>query len=67
MASSDVTVDYGDVVVEIARTGSESSIVAGDGLVIAFRNEQLICLRFYFVGFLQELLSKEDVNMRLQS
>lgn len=67
MASGDITVDYGDIVVYIARTRSESSIVTGDGLVIAFRDKQLICLGFNFVGFLQELLSKEDVNMRIQS
>lgn len=51
MASSDITVDYGDIVVKVARAGSESSIVAGDGLVIACREKQLICFGFDFVGF----------------
>lgn len=51
MASSDITVDYGDIVVKVARAGSECSIVAGDGLVIACREKQLICFRFDFLGF----------------
>lgn len=51
MASSDITVDYGDIVVKVARAGSKSSIIAGDGLVIACREKQLVCFGFDFVGF----------------
>lgn len=62
MASSDITLNYGDIVVKVAWAGSEGSIVAGDGLVIASRKEQLICLGFNFVGFLQELLLQKGLK-----
>lgn len=57
MTGGDITVNYGNIVVKVIGTGGESSIVAGDSLVITFRNEQLICLGFDFVGFFQKLLS----------
>jgi hypothetical protein len=56
VASGDIAVDNGNVVVKVVWTGSERSVVAGDSLVVTCGDKQLVCLRLNFLRFFQKLL-----------